>query len=166
MAESAQSIFVIFGRVRFLTEPLSWACCCLASGLRCQLWNCCRGTKSRFILVLDMLGWGKEATLRELCWTQPRINHLLGGKFLPPTPQFSGLLSQRCQNLLGCIVLEVEISWWTVCPWAFEVQVAPTSFPRSSPLWQNIFCTQLRLSPGHEQEKATLNSFFLDIWLL
>lgn len=56
VVKSAKSIFVIFGRVRFLTEHFSWACCCLASGLYCQLQICCRGTKS----PVDFSAWWAE----------------------------------------------------------------------------------------------------------
>lgn len=69
VVKSANYIFVIFGRVGFLTEHFSRASCCLASALRCQLQKCCRGTKS----LIYFSAWcaevrGKKATLRDLCW--------------------------------------------------------------------------------------------------
>lgn len=118
-----------------------------------------------FILALDVLRGGRGGYVKGAVLDIAKIKYLLGGKFLLPAPQFSGLLfpPSRWQSLLGCVVLEAEITRWTVCPWAFEVQVAMTRFPRSSSLLQNRFCTQLRLSPRLEQEKTTLNSSFLDI---
>jgi len=42
-AKHVECLFVIFGRVRFLTEHFSRASCCLASALRCQLQESCWG---------------------------------------------------------------------------------------------------------------------------
>lgn len=116
-----------------------------------------------FILVLDMLRWGKGGYIKRAVLEIANNKYLLGGKSPP-------LLCWRKQ-LQGCPCLPADgkvpygcCSWGRkhpmVCmPPGLEVQVATPRFLRSSSLWQNRFCMQLRLSSRTWRRKS--NTKFL-----
>lgn len=109
-----------------------------------------------------MLRWRKGGYIKEAVWDIAKNKVPVGRKISTPNPPvfWVSLVSQQMAESL-----RVWCSWCrnhpkTLSPWAFEVQVATARLLRSSSLQQNGSCMQLRPSPGLEQQKATLNSFF------